>query len=269
VKVVLGIPNMKVHAKICVIKKREFNKTKQYGFVSTGNLNENTAAYYGDHCLLTTNRRIIGDLNNVFEYLEAPVKKDTILRRCKTLPVSPLNMRRTFVTLINKEMKLHKKGASITIKLNSLIDAELIERLYAAAKAGVDVKMVVRGICGVYTEQKAFKGHMSAISIIDEYLEHARVFIFHNNGKPQVFISSADWMVRNLDHRIEVACPIFDKGIQQELTDIMNIQLAENVKGRILDNEQSNTYVQRKEGMQEVRSQVAIYNYLRDKKYED
>jgi len=269
VKVVLGIPNMKVHAKICLIKKREFNKTKNYCFVSTGNLNENTAGYYGDHCLLTTNRRIIGDLNNIFEYLEAPVKKDIILKRCKTLPVSPLNMRRTFITLINKEMKLYKKGASITIKLNSLIDAELIERLYAAAKAGVDVKMVVRGICGVYTEQKAFKGHMSALSIIDEYLEHARVFIFHNNGKPQVFISSADWMVRNLDHRIEVACPIFDKEIQQELTDIMNIQLAENVKGRILDNEQTNVYVQREEGMPEVRSQVAIYNYLRDKKYED
>ena len=271
VKVVLGITNMKVHAKICVIKKREFNRTKQYAFVSTGNLNENTASYYGDHCLLTTNKAIIGDINRIFDYLESPEKKEANLRACKTLAVAPLNIRKSFVALINREIRQAKKNksASIIIKLNSLIDTVLIDRLYAAAKAGVDVKMVIRGICGVYTEQKSFKGHMNAISIIDDYLEHARVMVFNNNKKPQVFISSADWMVRNLDHRIEVACPIFDKDIQRELADILNIQLAENVKGRILDNEQSNKYVQRSEVASVVRSQVAIYNYLRDKKYKD
>ena len=271
VKVVLGIPNMKVHAKICVIKKREFNRTRQYAFVSTGNLNENTAAYYGDHCLLTTNKAIINDINKIFDYLENPEKKEAVLKTCKTLSVAPLNIRTNFVALINKEIRQAKKNksAAIIIKLNSLIDTVLIDRLYAAAKAGVQVKMVIRGICGVYTEQKAFKGRMNAISIIDDYLEHARVMIFNNDKKPQVFISSADWMVRNLDHRIEVACPIFNKDIQQELADILNIQLAENVKGRILDNEQSNHYVQRSEVAPEVRSQVAIYNYLRDKKYND
>ena len=268
---VLGITNMKVHAKICVIKKREFNRTKQYAFVSTGNLNENTASYYGDHCLLTTNKAIIGDINRIFDYLEHPDKKEANLKACKTLAVAPLNIRKSFVTLINREIRQAKKNksASIIIKLNSLIDNVLIDRLYAAAKAGVDVKMVIRVICGVYTEQKTFKGHMTAISIIDDYLEHARVMVFNNNKKPQVFISSADWMVRNLDHRIEVACPIFDKDIQKELADILNIQLAENVKGRILDNEQSNKYVQRSEVAPVVRSQVAIYNYLRDKKYKD
>ena len=117
--------------------------------------------------------------------------------------------------------------------------------------------------------QKIFKNHMKAISIIDDYLEHARVFIFDNGGKPLVFISSADWMVRNLDHRIEVACPIFNADIQQELIDIMNIQLAENVKGRKLDNEQSNEYVERGAKDPVVRSQVAIYKYLRNKKYID
>lgn len=271
VKVILGIHDMKVHAKICVIKKKEFNRIKQYAFVSTGNFNENTAAYYGDHCLLTTNKNIIADINRVFDYLENPAKKGGGLHLCKTLPVSPRNMRSTFMALIDKEIRQNKKTkkGSIIIKLNSLVDRELIEKLYAAAKAGVDVQLVIRGICCAYTEQKSFKEHMKAVSIIDDYLEHARVFIFNNGGKPQVFISSADWMVRNLDHRVEVGCPIFDAEIQQELTDIMNIQLAENVKGRKLDNEQSNEYVERGDKEPVVRSQVAIYKYLRNKKYTD
>ena len=269
VKVVLGIHNMKVHAKICVIKKREFNKTKQYGFVSTGNLNENTAKYYGDHCLLTTNRTILADINRIFDYLENPIKKAANLRNCKTLPVSPVSMRRVMLSLIDKEIRIarRKKPASVIIKLNSLVDNELIEKIYAAAKAGVEVKMVIRGICCAFTEQKAFKGRLNALSIIDDYLEHARVFVFNNGDEPQVFISSADWMIRNLDHRVEAACPIYNKEIQQELIDILNIQLAENVKGRILDNEQSNVYVQKTDDKPEVRSQEAIYKYLREKQY--
>ena len=269
VKVVLGIHNMKVHAKICVIKKREFNKTKQYGFLSTGNLNENTARYYGDHCLLTTNRAILADINRIFDFLENPVKKPANLTNCKTLPVSPVSMRRVMAALIDKEIRFarKKKPASIIIKLNSLVDKVLIEKLYAAAKAGVDVQMVIRGVCCVYTQQKTFKAPIKAISIIDDYLEHARVFVFHNGGSPQVFLSSADWMIRNLDHRVEAAAPIYDKDIQQELIDILNIQLAENVKGRILDNEQSNNYVQRAPHTPEVRSQEAIFKYLQHKTY--
>ena len=269
VKVVLGLHNMKVHAKICVIKKREFNHTRQYGFISTGNLNENTARYYGDHCLLTTNRNILADINRIFDYIENPIKKITYLKNCKTLPISPTNMRRSMLLLIDKEIRLakRKKPASVIIKLNSLVDKVLIEKLYAAAKAGVDIQMVIRGICCAYSEQKSFKGNFSAISIIDDYLEHARVFIFGNSGEPKIFISSADWMVRNLDHRIEAAAPIYNKEIQQELVDILNIQLAENVKGRILDNEQSNQYVHRDEHAPKVRSQEAIYKYLQNKTY--
>jgi polyphosphate kinase len=271
VKVLLGIHGMKVHAKICVIKKREFNHTRQYGFVSTGNLNENTARYYGDHCLLTTNRSILADINRLFDYIENPLKKTANLRNCKTLPVSPISMRRTMLALLNGEIKAakKKKGASAVIKLNSLVDKVLIEKLYDAARAGVDIRMVIRGICCAYTEQKMFKGHMSALSIIDDYLEHARIFVFANGGDPIVYISSADWMVRNLDHRIEAACPIYDKNIKNELIDILNIQLAENVKGRILDNEQNNFYVQREDGKPELRSQVAIYKYLRNKRYDN
>lgn len=269
VRVFIGLPDMKVHAKICVIKKREFKKIKQYAFVSTGNLNENTARYYGDNCLLTTNRNIITDINRMFTFLESPVHNFALLNKCKTLPVAPVNMRTFFIDLIDKEIRVAKKKqeAKITVKLNSLVDEILINKLYEAAKAGVEIKLIVRGSCCAYTSQKAFKKPIKAISIIDEYLEHARVFVFHNSGQPKVYISSADWMVRNLDHRIEAACPIFDKDIQQELIHILNIQLSGNVKARILDNEQKNEYVARKEGDPVVRSQVAIYEFLHKKKY--
>ncbi len=269
VRVFIGLPDMKVHAKICVIKKREFKKIKQYGFVSTGNLNENTARYYGDHCLLTTNRNIIADINRMFTFMEAPVQNFALLNKCKTLPVAPVNMRLFFIDLIDKEIRAAKKkqDAKITVKLNSLVDELLINKLYEAARAGVDVKLIVRGSCCAYTSQKTFKKPIHAISIIDEYLEHARVFVFHNGGQPKVYISSADWMIRNLDHRIEAACPILDKDIQQELIHILNIQLSGNVKARILDNEQKNEYAARKKGEPVVRSQMAIYEFLHKKKY--
>ncbi|TWF42425.1 polyphosphate kinase [Chitinophaga polysaccharea] len=267
VKVLLGIPNMKIHAKLCVIKKRIGNKTIQCGFISTGNLNEKTARVYGDHCLLTTNRLIIADMNRIFSYLESPRHDIKILQGCKTLPVSPLNMRDTFLRLIDREIKnaKHKKKAAITIKMNSLSDVMLIAKLYEAAKAGVDVKMVIRGICCAYTENKKWKKNINAISIVDEYLEHARVFIFHHGGAEKVFIASCDWMVRNLDHRIEAAVQITDPAIRQELIDIMQVQLSGNVKARILDNEQTNQY--KKEGDKKIRTQVEIYRYLHEKQY--
>jgi polyphosphate kinase len=269
VKVVLGIPNMKVHAKICVIKKREFNKTIQYGFVSTGNLNENTALYYGDHTLLTTDRAIIADINRIFTYLEDTHKRPAALRACRTLAVSPVSMRQVMLTNIEKQIRLAKKKqpASVIIKLNSLTDQPLIDKIYMAARAGVHVSLIIRGICCAYTEHKSIKGSIKAISIIDGYLEHARVFAFGTGADMQTYISSADWMVRNLDHRIEAACPVKDEKIREELMDILQIQLAENVKGRILDNEQNNNYVQAEEGEASVRSQEAIYKYLQKKRY--
>jgi polyphosphate kinase len=177
-------------------------------------------------------------------------------------------MRKQLHALINKEIKNAKenKPASIILKLNSLSDEELIVKLYEAATAGVKIKMVIRSICCMFTQNKKFKKKVKAISIVDEYLEHARVMIFHNGGKEKYFISSADWMVRNLDHRVEVACPIFDKEIQNELKDILNIQLNDNVKARILDNELSNIYVD-SEGSKPIRSQIETYNYLLNKKY--
>ena len=269
VTVVLGLPNMKVHAKLCVIKKREFSTVKQYAFVSTGNFNESTAKFYGDHCLLTTNRAIIADINKVFTFLESPQPNLELLQKCKTLPVSPINMRSYFIALIDKEIRAAKKKqtASFTIKLNSLVDHDFIAKIYEAARVGVKVNLIIRGICCAFTEQKAFKNTINAISIVDEYLEHARVFVFHNGGKQKVYISSADWMVRNLDHRVEAACPILDPHIQQELIDMLDIQLSGNVKARILDNAQKNEYVKRVGKQPIVRSQMKINTYLVHKKY--
>lgn len=269
VKVVLGQPDMKVHAKLCVIKKREFKAVKQYAFISTGNFNESTAKIYGDSCLMTTNKSMIADINRIFDFLEEETTDFTALKKCKVLPVSPVNMREYFIPLIEKEIKAAKKNQSsgITIKLNSLVDETLIGKLYDASKAGVPVKLIIRSSCCAYVDQKAFKIPIQAISIVDEYLEHARVFVFHNGGDEKVFISSADWMVRNLDHRVEAACPILDSTIKEELINILNIQLSGNVKARILDNEQKNEYVRRNTDEPVVRAQMEIFDYLRNKKY--
>ena len=271
VKVFLGIPDMKVHAKLCVIKKREFNKTIHYGFISTGNFNESTAQVYGDHLLLTTNKAIMSDVNRIFDCLDKQNPRIELLKNCKTLVTSPQNMRKFFLNLIIKEIKFSKKkhDAKIQLKLNSLVDEALITQLYLAAKAGVNIELVIRGICCALTEQKAFKKPIKAISVIDEYLEHARIFIFNNNNEPLIYISSADWMVRNLDHRVEVACPINDPSIKEELMTIFSLQSQENVKGRILDNEQLNLYVEKAEDTPVMRSQIEIYHYLRSKIYRD
>jgi polyphosphate kinase len=172
-------------------------------------------------------------------------------------------MRTGIINLINKEIRLakQKKKAAITLKINSLSDELLIDKLTQAAIAGVEIKMVIRGICCLHTEDKKFKVNMQAISIVDEYLEHARVMIFHNNGDEKVFISSADWMVRNIDHRVEAACPILDKEIIKELKEILDIQLHDNIKARILNNDQNNLYVNPR-NKKKIRSQVEIYNYL-------
>ena len=269
VKVLIGVPDLKVHAKLCLIKKRVNNLTTHYGFVSTGNLNEKTALVYSDHCLLTSNRNIMADVNRIFTYLENPKTREDFLEGCKTLIVSPTNMRRIISLLINREIKAakSKRPAAITLKLNSLSDENLIAKLHEAAKAGVELKMIIRGICCMFTENKNFKTPVQSISIIDEYLEHARVMIFHNGGKEKVYISSADWMVRNIDHRLEAACPILEKEMQQEIKDLLNIQLSDNIKARILDNDLNNQYINPR-NTKKVRSQVDIYNYLNKKKNE-
>ncbi|MCS3531839.1 polyphosphate kinase 1 [Chryseobacterium sp. JUb7] len=265
ITVLVGIPDKKVHAKLCVIKKRAHNKTIQYGFVSTGNFNEKTARIYGDHLLMTADRSIMADINKVFNVLKKP-KEDylPILKTCKNLLVCPQFMREKIVHYIDKEIEEARAGrrAEMIIKANSVSDRALIEKLYAAAEAGVVVKMIVRGIyCAI--NQKEFKEKIKGISIVDEYLEHARVMYFYNKGSEDMYISSADWMTRNLDYRIEAAAKISDKNLKKELKDILDIQLKDNVKARILDKKLSNEYISNDK--EECRSQVETYRYLKAK----
>jgi polyphosphate kinase len=265
VKVLIGIPNMKVHAKLCIIRKRVQDRIVQYGFVSTGNLNESTSRVYADHCLMTSNKSIMADVNRIFNYLEHYKTGNHFLKACSTLIPSPGFTRKELTRLIKFEIKnaQKKKPAQIILKMNSLSDEELMAELKEAAKSGVDVRLIVRGIFCLYAETNTNYKPIEAISIVDEYLEHARVWYFKNGGKEKMFISSADWMVRNLDHRVEASCPIFDERIKQELKDILFIQLNDNVKARWLNKDLSNEYVQNDEP--KVRSQVETFNYLHNK----
>jgi polyphosphate kinase len=265
VKVIDVIPNMKVHSKLCLIKKKKGSRSIYYGFVSTGNLNEKTATMYSDHCLLTSNRHIMADVNRMFIYMEKWKNGLAPLKACKTLIPCPIYLRKELYKMINAEIKSakNKKPAAITLKVNSLSDEELIYKLYEAARAGVELRLIVRGIFCMMPENLKFKKPVTAVSILDEYLEHARVFIFHNQGKEKVYISSADWMVRNMDHRIEATCPVLDAGIRNELKEILQIQLSDNVKARWLDNNLQNHY--KKDQLKKVRSQIETYQYLNQK----
>ena len=261
-KVLVEIPNMKVHAKICLIRKKVKDGQVHYGFVSTGNLNERTAKVYGDHCLLTSNPRIMADVARIFSYLEQPKWGLNILKDCKTVIPSPHFVKLEMLRLIDEEIKSarKRKPCGITLKMNSLSDEDMIYKLYDAARAGVPIRLIVRGIFCMRSQNKKFKQPVRAISIVDEYLEHARVWVFHNRGKEKVYISSADWMIRNLEHRVEATCLVMDEEIKQELKDILNIQLQDNVKARWLDNELNNEYV--RTTRKKIRSQVETYNYL-------
>lgn len=264
-RVLIGIPDMKVHAKICLVKKRMQEKTLQYGFVSTGNLNEKTAKVYADHCLLTSDKNIMADVNRIFNYLEQPRLGNQYLNDCTMIIPSPVIVRKKLFNLIDNEIKNAKAGkpASMILKMNSLSDESLIMKLNEAAKCGVELNLIIRGIFCMRSQSKKYKKPVNAISIVDEYLEHARVWVFHNNGKEKVYISSADWMVRNLDHRVEATCQVTDQKIKDELKDILNIQMNDNVKARHLNNQLSNEYITT--GRKKIRSQVETYKYLFNK----
>ncbi|MEI6853180.1 MAG: polyphosphate kinase 1 [Bacteroidota bacterium] len=263
IKVLLGIQHMKFHAKVCVIRKKVGNRSKRYGFVSTGNLNEKTAKIYTDFCLLTSNPEIMEDIENVFNFLVNPTENEMLLDGCKKLITCPNNLRSEMIKFINFEIKLAKKNesAEIILKLNSLSDELLIEHLFEATKHGVKVKLIIRGIFCMITDLPKFKSNIKAISIVDEYLEHARVFYFHHGGEEKIFISSADWMLRNLDHRIEATVPITHIKIKKELKDMLDLQWRDNVKARILDDQLSNQY-KSSDGKEKLRSQIEIMKYL-------
>ena len=266
INVLVGVPNKKVHAKLCIVQKKLGTRLVKYGFISTGNLNEKTARVYADHCLLTASAAIMNEANRIFNYLENWQLGDKPIAKMRNLLISPINMRNSLIEFINNEIANAKKGkkAQIIVKLNSVTDIALIEHLYKAVKENVEVHLIIRGITTLKANHDKMNAKLNAISIVDQYLEHARVMIFHNNGNEKVYISSADWMVRNLDHRIEVAVPINDKLIKKELIDIINIQLKDNQKARILDAELMNKYVP--SVGRKFKSQEETYQYLKGKK---
>lgn len=257
-----GIPQLKVHAKTVSITRRESNKLVNYACVSTGNFHEGNAAVYSDFILFTSDKRIANEVKHLFEFFEHTYRNQSY----RHLVVSPLYMRRKFYRLIDNEIKNANAGkdAYIILKINNLVDKDIISKLYEANAAGVKIALNIRGICALTPGVPGLSENIEAISIVDKYLEHSRVFIFCNNGDELLYISSADWMTRNLDRRVEVACPIYDKNIQKEIKDMIQIQMKDNVKARILDSEQKNEYVDTNTA-DPVHSQNAIYDYYKEK----
>jgi polyphosphate kinase len=259
IQVIQTIPGFKVHAKLILIKRLEEGKEIGYANISTGNYNESTARVYADDSLLTANQEITRDVDNVFKLMDSRFKPPEF----KHLIVSPFDTRKEFIRLINNEIKNRKAGkeAWILIKLNSLVDNKLIDRLYAASQAGVSVKIIVRGICVLVPGLPGISENIEAFSIVDKFLEHSRIYIFCNENKPLYYIASSDWMQRNLDHRIEVACPIFDTRIQEELMNMIQIQLKDNCKARIISARQPNRY-RKDTTRKKIRAQFEIYAYF-------
>ncbi len=260
-----GLPGLKVHSKLTLIKRNEGNKTVSYATVGTGNFHEGTAELYSDFMLLTTDVRITSEVEKVFRFIMNPYKN----YKFSHLLVSPIHLRRRLYTMIDNEIKNAQAGkeAFIHAKLNSLVDREVIKKLYQANREGVKMTLNVRGICSIIPGIKGHSDNIDAFSIVDKYLEHSRVYVFCNGGDEKFYISSADWMTRNLDHRVEVASPIYDPKLQQEIRDFLDIQLKDNVKARILNKEQNNPY-RKTSTRKKFRSQIELYQYY-NKKYEE
>jgi polyphosphate kinase len=261
VKVIQGIPGFKVHSKLILIRRKENNKNVFYANIGTGNFNEDTARVYADDSLLTANENIVTDVVNAFHQMEANYKP----LKYKTLVVAPFHMRNYFVNMISGEIRNAKAGkeAWMIIKLNNLVDETIIKKLYKASEAGVKIKLIIRGICVLVPGVPGLSENIEAISIVDRFLEHSRVIVFCNGGQNRYYITSADWMIRNFDNRIEVACPVLDPEIQQEMRTMLEIQQKDNTKARIIGPGEPNHYKQAN-GL-EIRSQLEIYNYFKEK----
>jgi len=258
-RIIDGVPGLKVHAKLCQINRVEEGKNVLYSYISTGNFNESTARLYGDHGLFTADKAICKEVKKVFDFLENNYKTYNY----KHLLVSPFHMRKRFMKMIKNEIKMAENGkeAYIYVKLNNLVDAEMIARLYQASKAGVKIKMIIRGICSLVPGVPGLSENIEVYSILDKYLEHSRIIVFANGGDEKYFLSSADWMIRNLDNRIEVATPVYDPEIQQELKEFLEIQFNDSKKARIINHSLDNPY--RNDGVSGPRCQIVQYNVLK------
>ncbi|EKY4882032.1 TPA: polyphosphate kinase 1 [Vibrio vulnificus] len=261
VHVIFGVPGMKIHAKLLLITRREEEGFVRYAHIGTGNFHERTARIYTDFSLLTADQELAAEVRGVFSYIMNPFRPI----KFRHLIVSPRNSRSQLYRLLDREIHNAQAGkkASITLKVNNLVDKGLISKLYAASSAGVKIRMIIRGMCSLVPGLEGISENIEIISIIDRFLEHPRVLVVHNDGDPQVFISSADWMERNIDNRIEVMSPVRDARIKQRIIDILSIQFTDTVKARRIDKEMSNNYVERG-NRKKIRSQIAIYDYLKN-----
>ena len=261
VKLIFGVKGLKVHSKVCLVERLENKKLKLYGFISTGNFNNATAKVYTDYTLFTANQDVLKDLRKVFNFL----KTNYIVNKYKHLLVSPHYAKNGFIRLIDHE--IHKaiegKPAHIKLKLNSITSYKMVDKLYEASSAGVQIQMIVRGVCCLIPGVKGLSDNIEAISIVDKFLEHPRMMIFGAEGEEEVYISSSDWMTRNLDNRVEVTCPIYDEDIKKELIDTFSICWDDTVKARVFSKNQDNSY--REVTDNPVRSQVKTYEYYVNK----
>ncbi len=262
INVLFGIRGLKVHCKLVIVTRKEGRTTVNYAGISTGNFHEGNAKIYSDTTLLTADKRIATEVKKVFMFFENTFKTFSY----KSLILSPNHTRRRMMSLIDNEIKNREAGREswIIIKTNSLVDKDMIKKLYQAGNAGVDIRLIVRGICSLIPEEPGLSENIKAISIVDTFLEHSRIFVFCNNNKNKYFISSADWMTRNLDNRIEITCPVYDTDLQEELRTQLELQWNDNVKARMLNRNQDNQY-KTINTKPPVRSQQRFYKYLKDK----
>jgi len=263
VQLIFGIPGLKVHSKICVIEREHPKKNRRYGFISTGNFNESTAKIYTDYTLFTADQKILKEVNKVFNFLEVSYQ----LKKYKHLIVSPHYSASILTKLIDKEIQNHKKGlpSGISLKLNNVTNYPLVDKLYEASQAGVQIKMIVRGICCLIPGVKGMSENIKVISVVDKFLEHPRVYIFENGGEKKIYLSSADFMTRNIENRVEVGCPVYDKDLQKQILDTFNLSWEDNVKARWVNYNPQNKMVEMQEGQSPRRSQWTTYEYFKNK----
>ncbi|MFV0237734.1 MAG: polyphosphate kinase 1 [Flavobacteriales bacterium] len=253
-----GVHGLKVHSKIGYIERDSNKSAKRFAIVSTGNFHEETANVYTDYTLLTANKSIAKEIGKVFDFFN----RNYNFYDFKHLMVSPKQSRKGLVRLIDEEIECAKKGlkSAIQIKVNSLCDKQIIDKLYEASQSGVKIRLIVRGICSIIGGKKNLSENIKIISVVDKFLEHSRVYWFHANGKEKVYISSADLMHRNIEHRVEVTCPVYDEDLKKEVMDTFNLFFKDNTKSRILDEEQNNAFL--KNNQEEIRVQFELVKLL-------
>ncbi|MAZ29492.1 MAG: polyphosphate kinase 1 [Cytophagaceae bacterium] len=261
IKLIFGVPGLKVHSKVCVIEREEEGKLVRYGFISTGNFNGVTARIYTDYTLFTADKQILKDLAKLFNFFDT----NYVVNKYKHLIVSPHYARNRFYKMIDDEMSKVRDGEEgyIRLKLNSMSNYAIIDKLYEASQAGVKIDMIVRGVCCLIPGVPGLSENITCISIVDKFLEHPRVMMFGKRGKEKVFISSSDWMTRNLDNRVEVTCPIYDADVKQEIIETFDICWQDNVKARTITQAQDNAY--RQVDGPPLRSQFVTYDYYLEK----